>query len=141
MTGERIKSNKMFSLRLLCFLIQMFLPLKILFETVKKRFSVLTPCSPILLHFLQGLLCRHPLTLGPDCHYPRFAVLLPRVMLSLLTKVCAFPHLDASLLPNCSKELKNSWHVQGIQSRVSLGRSVQLREQSPVFLYPCSLPI
>lgn len=115
MTGERMKSNKMFYFRLLHFLIQMFLSLKDLFETVKKRFLVLTPCSPILLHFLQGFLCRHPLALGPDCHYPRFAVLLPSVVLALFTKVCAFPHLDASVLPNCSNELKNSWRIQGTQ--------------------------
>jgi len=84
----------MFYFILLHFLIQMFLSLQILFETVK----VLS--SDTLLHLLRGFLCRHPLPLGPDHRYPRLAVLLPWVVLSSLTKAHAFPHLDASLLPN-----------------------------------------
>lgn len=39
-------------------------------------------------------------------------------MFSLFPIVCAFPHLDASLLPNCS-ELSKSWHTQGTQPQAS----------------------
>lgn len=93
------------------------------FGKSKEKNLVLTSCSPILHHSLKGFLHRFLFTLAPVCHYPHFAVLLPKVILSLFTTVCAFPHLDASSLPNYGYQLSKSWHTQGMQPRASRGPS------------------
>lgn len=101
------------------------------FQNSKEKFLVLTSCSAIPLHTLKSVSLQTPIHSGTSLPRPRSAILLLKVMFSLFTIVCAFPHLDASLLPNCS-ELSKSWHTEGTEPQAS---QMQLLEQS--LFFPC----